>query len=80
MGTLDRAPDGSKRPRNVAMLQTTPASPVFQLRSRQATAAWAKFVDLYTPLLFHWPVARVAGIRTKPIWCKTSFLSLAKVT
>lgn len=43
------------------MLQITPASLLFQLRSRQAFAAWAKFVDLYTPLLFHW--AKSSGCR-----------------
>ena len=32
----------------------TPASLLFRLRAPEATTAWGRFVDLYTPLLFHW--------------------------
>ncbi len=32
----------------------TPASLLFRLRTREESAAWGRFVDLYTPLLFHW--------------------------
>ena len=32
----------------------TPASLLFRLRSFEESASWGRFVDLYTPLLFHW--------------------------
>jgi RNA polymerase sigma-70 factor (ECF subfamily) len=32
----------------------TPASLLFRLRQPEETAAWGRFVDLYTPLLFRW--------------------------
>ncbi len=35
-------------------MQITPASLLFRLRSYEESAAWGRFVDLYTPLLFHW--------------------------
>ncbi len=35
-------------------MHVTPASLLFRLRSSEETSAWTKFVDLYTPLLFHW--------------------------
>ena len=40
---------------------TTCPSLLQRLRSPQADAAWGTFVDLYTPLLFHW--ARRAGLQ-----------------
>jgi RNA polymerase sigma-70 factor (ECF subfamily) len=33
---------------------TTPASLLFRLQKPDETAAWSRFVELYTPLLFHW--------------------------
>src|SRR5688572_10500504 len=33
---------------------TTPASLLFRVRKPEETAAWNRFVELYTPLLFHW--------------------------
>ena len=35
-------------------MQVTPASLLYRLRSAEETSAWTKFVDLYTPMLFHW--------------------------
>lgn len=32
----------------------TPASLLYRLRTHEESAAWGRFVDLYTPLLFHW--------------------------
>jgi RNA polymerase sigma-70 factor (ECF subfamily) len=32
----------------------TPASLLYRLKKPEETAAWGRFVDLYTPLLFHW--------------------------
>lgn len=32
----------------------TPASLLYRLRQPDEVTAWARFVDLYTPLLFHW--------------------------
>jgi RNA polymerase sigma-70 factor (ECF subfamily) len=32
----------------------TPASLLYQLRKPEETHAWGRFVELYTPLLFHW--------------------------
>ena len=32
----------------------TPASLLYRLRRPEETTAWGRFVDLYTPLLFHW--------------------------
>ena len=32
----------------------TPASLLYRLRQPEEVTAWARFVDLYTPLLFHW--------------------------
>lgn len=39
----------------------TPASLLQQLREPQPQQAWSRFVQLYTPLLFHW--ARRLGLR-----------------
>jgi RNA polymerase sigma-70 factor (ECF subfamily) len=39
----------------------TPASLLFSLRKPEATTAWNRFVELYTPLLFHW--ARQLGLQ-----------------
>jgi RNA polymerase sigma-70 factor (ECF subfamily) len=33
---------------------TTPASLLLRLRQPEETTAWGRFVELYTPLLFHW--------------------------
>lgn len=33
---------------------TTPASLLYRLKQTDEVAAWQRFVDLYTPLLFHW--------------------------
>ena len=33
---------------------TTPASLLFRLKQPEETTAWDRFVELYTPLLFHW--------------------------
>lgn len=33
---------------------STPASLLFRLRKPEAIAAWDHFVELYTPLLYHW--------------------------
>jgi RNA polymerase sigma-70 factor (ECF subfamily) len=35
-------------------MQTTPASLLLRLRRPGEQRAWEQFVDLYTPLLFHW--------------------------
>jgi RNA polymerase sigma-70 factor (ECF subfamily) len=35
-------------------MQTTPASLLLRLRQPTEQRAWEQFVDLYTPLLFHW--------------------------
>lgn len=32
----------------------TPASLLYRLRRTDEVAAWGRFVDLYTPLLYHW--------------------------
>ncbi len=32
----------------------TPVSLLYRLRTPNETAAWGRFVELYTPLLFHW--------------------------
>ena len=32
----------------------TPASLLYRLRQPDEAAAWSRFVELYTPLLFHW--------------------------
>lgn len=32
----------------------TPASLLYRLRQPEETTAWSRFVDLYTPLLYHW--------------------------
>lgn len=32
----------------------TPASLLFRLRKHEEVSAWGRFVDLYTPLMFHW--------------------------
>jgi RNA polymerase sigma-70 factor, ECF subfamily len=32
----------------------TPASLLYRLRQPEDAAAWVRFVDLYTPLMFHW--------------------------
>lgn len=32
----------------------TPVSLLYRLRSTDEVAAWGRFVDLYTPLLYHW--------------------------
>jgi RNA polymerase sigma-70 factor, ECF subfamily len=42
-------------------MHTTSVSLLERLRQPQAQAAWERFVDLYTPLLFYW--ARRAGLR-----------------
>jgi RNA polymerase sigma-70 factor (ECF subfamily) len=42
-------------------MHTTPVSLLEQLRQPDAQAAWDRFVELYTPLLFYW--ARRAGLR-----------------
>lgn len=42
-------------------LLRTPASLLFRLRQPEETAAWGRFVDLYTPLLFRW--ARQLGLQ-----------------
>lgn len=41
-------------------METTSASLLVRLRQPADHQAWARFVDLYTPLLFHW--ARRSGI------------------
>lgn len=41
-------------------MNTTPASLLQRLRDEDATDAWHRFVDLYTPLLAHW--ARRLGL------------------
>ena len=42
-------------------MQDTPASLLERLRDPGADEAWATFVDLYTPLLYHW--AHRSGLR-----------------
>jgi len=42
-------------------MHTTPVSLLARLRQPDNQAAWARFVDLYTPLLFHW--ARHTGLQ-----------------
>jgi RNA polymerase sigma-70 factor (ECF subfamily) len=42
-------------------MSATPASLLERLRDPEAEAAWKQFVELYTPLLFHW--AHRAGLR-----------------
>ena len=42
-------------------MDTTSASLLARLRRPEAQEAWARFVELYTPLLFYW--ARQAGLR-----------------
>jgi RNA polymerase sigma-70 factor (ECF subfamily) len=32
----------------------TPVSLLYRLKKSEATAAWDRFVELYSPLLFHW--------------------------
>jgi RNA polymerase sigma-70 factor (ECF subfamily) len=44
-------------------MDTTSASLLKQLRQADAQAAWARFVDLYTPLLFGW--ARRLGLQAE---------------
>lgn len=41
-------------------MDTTSASLIYRLRDDNNQAAWRKFVDLYTPLLFYW--AKRAGL------------------
>lgn len=41
-------------------MDTTSASLIYRLRDGDNHAAWRKFVDLYTPLLFYW--AKRAGL------------------
>ncbi len=42
-------------------MHTTPASLLERLRQPAEAVAWARFVELYTPLLFYW--ARRAGLQ-----------------
>jgi RNA polymerase sigma-70 factor (ECF subfamily) len=42
-------------------MHSTPASLIERLRQPGDQASWARFVDLYTPLLLHW--ARRAGLK-----------------
>jgi len=42
-------------------MNTTPVSLLERLRQPADSGAWARFVDLYTPLLFHW--ARRTGLQ-----------------
>jgi RNA polymerase sigma-70 factor (ECF subfamily) len=42
-------------------MHSTPGSLLERLREPRDQASWARFVDLYTPLLFHW--ARRAGLQ-----------------
>jgi hypothetical protein len=42
-------------------MEETPASLLERLRRRGEQAAWAHFVDLYTPLLYYW--ARRIGLQ-----------------
>jgi len=42
-------------------MHTTPPSLLEQVRRSDDIQAWRRFVDLYTPLLFHW--ARRVGLR-----------------
>jgi RNA polymerase sigma-70 factor (ECF subfamily) len=42
-------------------MNTTPASLLERLRQPSDRAAWARFVELYTPLLYYW--ARRVGLR-----------------
>ena len=41
-------------------MHTTSSTLLFRLRNRTDQSAWRRFVDLYTPLLFHW--SRRAGL------------------
>jgi RNA polymerase sigma-70 factor (ECF subfamily) len=41
-------------PDQITVMQTTPASLLLRLRQPGEQRAWQQFVDLYTPLLFHW--------------------------
>jgi RNA polymerase sigma-70 factor (ECF subfamily) len=43
-------------------METTSASLLERLRRPGEPAAWERFVDLYTPLIYHW--ARGAGLQT----------------
>ena len=40
-------------------MHLTPASLLLRLRKPEETASWSRFVELYTPLLYHW--ARQVG-------------------
>jgi RNA polymerase sigma-70 factor (ECF subfamily) len=40
-------------------MNTTPVSLLQKLRSPQANTSWPRFVDLYTPLLYHWATQRL---------------------
>ena len=40
--------------RETILMFITPASLLYRLRQPEEATAWARFVDLYTPLLFHW--------------------------
>ncbi len=42
-------------------MDETPASLLERLRQRADHAAWGRFVELYTPLLYYW--ARRAGLQ-----------------
>ncbi|MBI1902768.1 MAG: sigma-70 family RNA polymerase sigma factor [Planctomycetia bacterium] len=44
-------------------MTTTPISLLERLRAPAEQGAWARFVELYTPLLFHW--TRRAGVRAE---------------
>ena len=48
-------------------MNTTPVSLLERLRRPADPLAWARFVKLYTPLLFHWAHGRGCKNRTPPI-------------
>ena len=49
---------------NANTMSKTPASLLERLRDPRADEAWATFIDLYTPLLYHW--AYRAGLHNDP--------------
>ncbi len=44
-------------------MQSTSESLLVRLRSERDTDAWARFVELYTPLIFYW--ARKTGLQSQ---------------
>src|SRR5690349_13376275 len=56
-----RNPDRRRPGRQESDVMETPVSLLERLREPAQEQAWARFVELYTPLLFHW--ARHIGLQ-----------------